>query len=251
MDERRNARRILSLALGIGWIAACAADTIAPNSVTRTTGKKAYTIAPCSPDVGGPGCPGGGGASPDSLHSGITFSSGTPMSSGNPLLIPVGIGVSGGYDPVPQLSGSNWPTSLTFMVYVDSASLALPGHTITISLTAVDSGGAGSDGPFGHAHFGGILGLSKPKGSLSTSSVTTDGTGMATVTYTAGRFSGPVKIMATSPGADTARALVVVGVSGLSAFSSAHASLIGTTTSHPSNHWGTDSMNTKLQILWG
>ena len=237
------------LGAGVIAIGACAPLEQARETVVLVKPTPANICQNIPPIYPGCSCPPGcymGDSTTMPKHVGITLSS-PPMNGNDPLLLPDSLSA---YQFLPQYSGSDWPISMTLTLFVDTNGTHLGSRVITLTLKAIDSAGTQSDAPFGHMHNGGSLGLAKPKGSLSSSSVTTDAsTHLATVTYTASKFSGPVIIFAASSGADTARLRVNVGVKDLVRVDSTNKMMwIGYTNQHPSgvSHYATDSMKAML-----
>lgn len=90
------------------------------------------------------------------------------------------------------------------------------------------------------------VGNPKPSGSLSAIEVTTDANGDAYVTYAAPEFAGKYEVRASSQGAAPAADTVTVGIVLQQLVAGAHFGLVGQTTAHPSNHFGTPKMNAQL-----
>lgn len=107
----------------------------------------------------------------------------------------------------------------------------------TVNLTVAETQFSG-----GHQHSG------RPLGSFGATSGTTNANGTFQTTYTASAFGGGEVIRGTVSGVN-GDATLTVAVSGLVALG-AHSSyrLVGTTTSHPSNHYGTLEANSRL--IW-
>ena len=96
---------------------------------------------------------------------------------------------------------------------------------------------------------GGHLHLGRPLGSLAASSGTTNSQGKFTTTYTASLFGGAEKISA-SAGGGSGNATLTVKVTGLSLLGSGtNYALVGATSTHPVNHYGNSTTNSKLPAI--
>jgi hypothetical protein len=171
----------------------------------------------------------------------------TPMNNGIPLLLPKEFARA---DIKPTYSGAAWPDSMQFRIRIDSAGHPLSNRTIGLVVIPVDSGGSGSDGSYGHHHFGVSGGPAKPRGTVPATVSTGDSIG--TFTYRSSQYSAPETIRATYLSADTALARLAVGVDGLHRVDSSSTILwIGPTIAHPTadSHYATDSMETMLSTL--
>lgn len=126
--------------------------------------------------------------------------------------------------------------TLTLRVSVESNGGPLPDRTVDLTLDGVEGSG-------GHLQHDGTM----PQGSLSQSTVTTDASGFADVTYSADVFGGDVKVAGTSSGAAPALETITVRVPGLSQLSGAgNVEIIGANAWHASNHWATPLMITRI-----
>lgn len=109
---------------------------------------------------------------------------------------------------------------------LDADGAPLPNRLVRFSLQA-------AEGTAGHSHTG-----NKPAGSMAAAN--TGATGRVDATYVAGPASGLVTVRATADSAQDTVITINVGISGLVELTAdTGVALIGTTTSHPSNHWGT------------
>ncbi len=146
----------------------------------------------------------------------VTYGANTPMGAdSNPFILPIFTSHtgSGRRAPKPQYDGHDWDTTLAMTIQVDSAGQHIPSLGLTLSLSAADSGGTGSDSVFGHFHSDSSY--PKPVGTLSHTSLTTDDSGRATVTYTAGTVSEPVTLVIATAHGDSLQKRWTVGVGGL------------------------------------
>lgn len=148
-----------------------------------------------------------------------------------------------------DFNGQPIQTQMQLQVSVDSSGVQLPNRSVTLSATAIDSAGAGIDGPYGHFHTG-SGGAQKPAGSISPSVVSTGSSRTATVTYKTGPISGPVVLRAESEGAKPTVDTIQVGVLGLAPLTGRNSYvLIGDKPWHPQNHWAVPVMVAKLNSL--
>jgi len=135
---------------------------------------------------------------------------------------------------------------LQLEVRVDSSGTNLPDREVRLSITAIDSAGAGIDSKYGHYHHG-AGGAAKPAGSLSQEIVNTGSTRVGTLTYRSGPISGPVVIRAEHPGAKPAVDTIDVRVPGLVQLVEGPTfDTIGPTTIHPNTHWLTEGMHARV-----
>lgn len=114
-----------------------------------------------------------------------------------------------------------------------------PGDTVTLSLERLESSG-------GHSHLGG------PTGTVSPTSVTLGPNfpQNVPVTFTASQTSGSVILKARFGDGTVLTGLNEVAIGGLVALpASTGVALVGQTQTHPSNHWGTPTLVTKLTEL--
>ena len=116
----------------------------------------------------------------------------------------------------------------------------LEGESVHLSLSAGSSTG-------GHVSHSGT----RPLGTLAATSGTTNELGAFQTIYTAPIFGGDVIISGTVGGIPAEQSVeVIIAVSGLSELgASADYSLVGQTTTHPSNHWGTATAITNLPLI--
>jgi hypothetical protein len=113
---------------------------------------------------------------------------------------------------------------------------AASGQAVSLSVTEVQFSG-------GHQH------SSRPLGSLGASSGNTNANGQFQTTYTASAFGGVEVIQATVSGG-SGNAQLTVAVQGLVALSpGANYNLVGQTTTHPANHFGTPTANASLVAI--
>lgn len=256
MRVLQHARMPLLVAAIALTIAACNRDPVVDDSViTRLPRRPAYTIAPCAFPVFT--CPDSG---TNVQHVHIMYGSGTTFDlNGRAFIRPTDSSNKSGVPPLYQ--GAIQPTTATITLYVDSTGLAVPNRSITVSLTAVDSAGAGSDSIFGHFHHGrysGSGGLPKPTGTLvdtagntgSSLVVNTGNGGMVKVTFHAPMISGPIVLQAISANADSARNTIIAGIDGLKPMSNSSVIfLVGDVPQHPSGHWALPGTITALTTL--
>ncbi len=114
-----------------------------------------------------------------------------------------------------------------------STNPSVSGQSLSMSLSEVANSG-------GHQHTG------RPLGNFGTTSGATNASGQFQTTYTASAFGGLEMISATV-GGTTASASLAVAVNGLTALGAGNNySLVGSTPSHPSNHFGTATANANL-----
>jgi hypothetical protein len=145
--------------------------------------------------------------------------------------------LAGGFDIRP--TGAGDPSALQLEVaVVDDNGDPIPNRVVVLRLDP-------TEGTAGHAHSG-----NKPDGGLSSFSPSTGPEGRVTVTYTAPVASGPVQLRASSEGATPDEKTVSVGVLGLEALPPSDLyRLVGATTPHPDNHFGTPAFNAALESL--
>ena len=229
--------------VAVGW--GCS-EVLAPGA-RRFTGPTGQVIDPrCCPNGAGSGC-----GCPLTLVGGSNGggdTAGIALYLERNLICPSGLATSGG---PPLLSGEPWPDSVKVYVAVDSGGegFHLMDREIVLTIEAVDSGGSGSDSPYGHVHSG-AGGLPKPKGILSADTVNTTQAGLVTLIYNAGQVSGPIRIRATSTGAIQNELVLAVGVPGLAALPGRSSYvLFGATPIHPDNHYGIAAMTARLDTL--
>jgi hypothetical protein len=150
--------------------------------------------------------------------------------------------------------GQVWPTGVIgaqatqvqLRVRVDSSGTKLKNKWVKLSVVAVDSSGAGSDAQYGHFHSG-TGGAPKPAGKLSLDSVSTGENRIGIVEYTSGLVSGPVVVRAEFPGGRPASVTIPVGVPELIALTPSNTfDLVGVKPIHPSSHWVTVGMASRL-----
>jgi hypothetical protein len=125
--------------------------------------------------------------------------------------------------------GTGGTSSLALEVSVEGNSGPIPDRTVDLTIEGIEGTG-------GHAAHAGAM----PNGTLSSFTVNTGASGVVTTTYTPGVFGGNVEIRGRSTGSASALENIIVRVVGLGDLSSGgNVELIGATTAHPSNHWGT------------
>jgi hypothetical protein len=134
------------------------------------------------------------------------------------------------------------------VIQVDSAGSPLKGRSVTVALSAVDSSGTGSDAAYGHFHQG--TG-SKPIGSYSAPhGLTTDSTGQIKIVFRSSAVSGPVRVRVEASSSVKTELVLAVGIPNLQELVERSSSrLIGSTASHPNNHFVTARMAAKLDSL--
>lgn len=100
----------------------------------------------------------------------------------------------------------------------------------------------------GHTH---TVAFERPAGALRPgTTLNTGAAGVAVVTYVAPRPGGLVDLTGRSGDADSASVTIMVAVPGLTLLlPGAHYELIGATTAHPTNHYGTPGFVSALQQL--
>lgn len=148
-------------------------------------------------------------------------------------------------------SGGSGPKELQLRVRVDGGGVPLKNQVVKLSLSAVDSSGKGSDGPYSHFHDG-VGGLNKPTGKLDPEeSVDTGSDGLqGLVTYTSSIVSGPIVVRAEPEGALPDSFTIPVRVPGLAPLTGRNSYvLVGDRPWHPLNHWGLPIMVSKLEVL--
>ena len=135
-----------------------------------------------------------------------------------------------------QPAGAGTNNSATVTVRTNPVS---PNRTVNLSLAAE----VGSGGHVSHSG-------TRPLGTLAATQGTTNANGVFQTTYTAAIFGGVIDISGRI-GQSTEQVLqVIVAVNGLSELgASADYSLVGGTTTHPSNHWGTTTALTNLPLI--
>jgi hypothetical protein len=121
----------------------------------------------------------------------------------------------------------------------------VPNRAVTLKLAAVVPADPRQPDAGGHA-IAFHTGNPKPPGRLAASQVVTDANGDAFVVYHASEWGGKYEVRGESegavPGADTIR----VGIPLQALGAGAHYGFIGATSGHPSNHFGTATMNGRL-----
>jgi hypothetical protein len=129
-------------------------------------------------------------------------------------------------------------STLALQVTVETSRGLLKNRVVNLTLDGIESTG-------GHQH-----GTTMPPGGLSNASPNTGSSGTANVTYSASIFAGNVQIRGTSGTATPAAEMITVRIVGLvELLEQGNVDLIGQTTWHPSNHWGTPAMVAGLMIL--
>ncbi len=136
-----------------------------------------------------------------------------------------------------QPSGAGGTNTATITVQTNPP---WPNQTVHLSLSA----GTGSAGHISHSG-------TRPLGMLTASDGTTNSQGSFQTTYTAAIFAGEVKISATVDNSPSANSILMdVAVESLNELgAAADYALIGQTTSHPSNHFGTQTAVTNLPLI--
>ncbi|MGH7593929.1 MAG: hypothetical protein ACRELE_08785 [Gemmatimonadales bacterium] len=193
----------------------------------------------------------------------VTYTSSTHNGDdGDPWIIPLNTAHtdSGAVhrEPKPRFPGTStdWDSTLTFTVEVDTNGVSVPSVPLHLAIYAVDSGGTGSDSLFGHYHTSATI--RKPTGYLSDSTPTTGATPpyRATVIYTPGQYSEPIRLVISTPAADdTLRKHWTVGVPSLVHVSGTHLHVIGEDTPlgsrHPHAHFGLSAFVDALNEVAG
>jgi hypothetical protein len=184
----------------------------------------------------------------------IAYAPGTPLVTNGagttPLILPSEVSrpsdlVTAGAPP--RFGDGYWPDSLIIDVGIESAGTRVAGQSISMYLLAVDKGGASIDGEYGHIH-NSTMGAVKSPGVLSAARVTTDGSGHSRAVFRPNKISGPVVLVATAAGADSAVDTIRVGVPGLTLLTATPSNdLIGSTGIHPNAYWVTIEMAGKLR----
>jgi hypothetical protein len=154
----------------------------------------------------------------------------------NTGLRPSGIiaGVNGADPPI--------PTADTQATVTVSTNPPTSGQNVTLSVVATEEGEFDAGGHVSHA---GV----RPVGTLSRSSGTTDQNGQFTATYTAPVFGGGHMIRATMYGV-TKEVGIGVFIDGLSLLGAGDDyDLVGETTTHPINHFGTATAIANLPLI--
>jgi hypothetical protein len=138
---------------------------------------------------------------------------------------------------VVQPSGAGDTNTTTITIRITPR---MPNLAVHLSLSAEGSSG-------GHVSHSGT----RPLGTLEASQGTTNELGAFQTTYTAPIFGGLVNISGSVGGIPAEQAVqVLVAVENLSElYGSAEYSVIGQTTTHPGNHWGTDLAITNLPLI--
>jgi len=136
-----------------------------------------------------------------------------------------------------QPSGTGGTNAVTVKVVTNPV---WANKTVHLSLSAGGSLG-------GHVSHSGT----RPLGTLAATQGATNAQGIFETTYTAPIFGGDVYISGTLDGSSISRVLdMIVAVDGLDELGvSADYSLVGGTTTHPSNHWGTATALTNLPLI--
>jgi hypothetical protein len=134
-------------------------------------------------------------------------------------------------------SGTDGTNTVTVTIRTNPATA---NRSVNLSLSGVAGSG-------GHASHSGT----RPVGSLAATQGTTNGSGIFQTTYTAPIFGGTVNILSRVGQSNLEKVLeVIVAVEGLSELgASADYSLVGTTTTHPDNHYGTATALTNLPLI--
>ncbi len=250
-EERRPMKWIAAI---LAWIVfltllnGCRPD--APETIVLTKPMPQRLCFPDEPGFPGCECPPYCVYSPShsrTVHFVVRYQSPQIGSDGDPFIVPALTAHSGSGQNEPKLP---LDSALTFTVELDTNDVAVPSTRIHLAVFAVDSAMAGSDSLFGHHHHGATP---KPTGRLSADTFTTDGTtGKTTVTYTASQYSGPIRLVVSSPATDsTLTKHWTVEVPGLVPMttSGSHISLVGEDTLHPHSHYVLSSMIPALDSL--
>jgi hypothetical protein len=155
-----------------------------------------------------------------------------------------------GLDALDGASGPS-PSQVQLRVRVNRGGVDLKDQVVQLSLTAIDSSGKGSDGPFGHFHTG-FGEVHKPTGKLDPEdSVNTGSDGLqGVVKYTSSIVSGPILVRAEIEGALPDTLTIPVGVPGLVELEPGSTiTLVGVKTIHPSSNWVTEQMLVQAKRL--
>ncbi len=243
---------IASAAVGLAILNGCRSEV--PESVVITKPVAEHLCQPDEPHFPGCDCPPYCSISSSATLQFVVSYQGSPPTGedGNPFILPLFTSHSdatGRREPKPQYNGHDRDSTLTFTVGIDTNGHVAPSTRIHLTIVAVDSAGAGSDGPFGHFHHSNTP--PKPLGVLSDTIVTTDAiTGRATITFTPSQYSGPIRLLISSPATDsTTRRHWTVGVPGLTTMTAPHVVLVGSIAPHPYSHAVIPSMIPTLDSL--
>jgi hypothetical protein len=154
---------------------------------------------------------------------------------------------SSGIRPSGIIAGTNGadppiPTADTQATVTVSTNPLTSGQNVTLSVVATENGEFDAGGHVTHA---GV----RPVGTLSRTSGTTDQNGVFTATYTAPIFGGGHSIRATMNGV-TKEVGIGVFIDGLSLLGAGDDyDLVGETTTHPINHFGTATAIANLPLI--
>ena len=149
--------------------------------------------------------------------------------------------------PVATQRVSNVVTGKTVSVSLSPSSISPLGQsTVTVTLSPAASGHSVSLQVAEVGNSGGHQHLGRPVGTLAASSGTTNVGGQFTTSYTASAFGGGETVTATVDGIAGSKT-ATVSVSGLSVLGGGtNYNLVGATSTHPSNHYGTSTSNSNL-----
>jgi hypothetical protein len=159
---------------------------------------------------------------------------------------------SGGGDCPLSQEAPSAPTNVQSVTLTLSPAAVLPGgqSTVTVTVQPAASGVSVSLSISGSLYTGGHQHSARPTGAAASYSGTTNSNGQWSTQYTASAFGGTEDIAGSSGTAGTDQKTIIIAVPGLVLLGSgSNYSLVGSTATHPSNHYGTPTANSDLATI--